>query len=334
MEAGLLERAGIPFAPIPAAGVHGVGLRALPQNLWRLGHGTRSAARILKQFQPDILFFTGGYVAIPVALAGRHVPTLLYVPDIEPGLALRFAARFSDRIAVTAEESRAYFFRRTEVVVTGYPIRPDLRGWDRRKARAHLRLDPQLPVLLVFGGSQGARSINRALFADLSQFLQNFQVVHISGQLSWSEAQAAQASLPQHLASRYHPYAYLHEDMGAALASADLAVSRAGASVLGELPFFGLPAILVPYPHAWHYQRVNAEYLVRHGAAVILDDNRLPDHLFSLAQGLINDETRLKAMRRALQNLAQPNAAEAIAAHLRQLTQKNTRVSGGRAWSV
>lgn len=331
MEAGLLERADIPFTSIPAAGVHGVGLRALPQNLWRLGRGIRSAARILKQFQPDVLFFTGGYVAVPVAVAGRRVPTLLYVPDIEPGLALKFVARFSDRIAVTAEESRSYFPHRTDVVVTGYPTRPDLQGWDRRKAHAHLNLDPHLPVLLVFGGSQGARSINRALFPLLPQLIEKFQVVHISGELSWGEAQAARAALPEHLASRYHPYAYLHEDMGAALASANLTVSRAGASVLGELPYFGLPAILVPYPHAWHYQRVNAEYLVRHGAAVILDDNHLPDRLFSLVQELMNDELRLKTMRHAMQTLAQPNAAGTIASHLRHLAQQNKEADGGPA---
>ena len=125
MEADLVAREAIPFEAIPAAGVHGVGLRALPGNLWRLVRGTLAARRLVRQFQPDVMLFTGGYVAAPVAVASPGIPKLLYVPDIEPGMALKFLARFANRIAVSAEPSRSYFPRAEKVVVTGYPTRPE-----------------------------------------------------------------------------------------------------------------------------------------------------------------------------------------------------------------
>ncbi len=162
MERDLVERAQTSFQAIPAAGVHGVGLRSLPGNLLQLARGYRQAREIMRRFQPDVLFFTGGYVAAPVALAGHRIPSVLYVPDIEPGLALKVLARLADRIAVTAEESRAFFSAHARVTVTGYPVRPELATWEKRQALQVFGLNDQLPVLLVFGGSSGARSINRA----------------------------------------------------------------------------------------------------------------------------------------------------------------------------
>jgi UDP-N-acetylglucosamine--N-acetylmuramyl-(pentapeptide) pyrophosphoryl-undecaprenol N-acetylglucosamine transferase len=169
----------------------------------------------------------------------------------------------------------------------------------------------------VFGGSKGARSINRALFPALPALLPDMQVVHVSGTLDWSEAGAALAALPGQvgaaLAQRYHAYPYLHEEMGAALAAADLVVSRAGASSLGEFPQFGLPSILVPYPYAWRYQRVNAEYLQSRGAAVMVKDADLPQQLVETVRSLLLNPARLQPMRAAAASLARPDAAAAIA---------------------
>jgi UDP-N-acetylglucosamine--N-acetylmuramyl-(pentapeptide) pyrophosphoryl-undecaprenol N-acetylglucosamine transferase len=319
MEADLVRRAGIPFNSIPAAGVHGVGLRALPGNTWRLMQGALASRRILHQFRPDVLLFTGGYVAVPMAAAGWGIPNLLYVPDIEPGLALKVLARFATRIGLTAENSRAYFKFNPRCVVTGYPTRPDLQTWQPQTARTHLNLLADQPVLLVFGGSKGARSLNRAVMPILPQLLQKVQVVHISGNLDWLEVESAWKSLPSEIANRYHPYPYLHEDMGAALASANLVVSRAGASSLGELPQYGLPAILVPYPYAWRYQHVNADYLVQHGAAAVIRDEQLNTALLPGIQSLFDEPTRLESMSRAMRALAHPQAADELAGLLKQL---------------
>jgi UDP-N-acetylglucosamine--N-acetylmuramyl-(pentapeptide) pyrophosphoryl-undecaprenol N-acetylglucosamine transferase len=321
MEADLVKRAGLQFREISAAGVHGVGLRALPGNLARLARGYREALRILEAFRPEVLFFTGGYVAVPMALAGRRLRSVLYVPDIEPGLALKTIAHFSDQIAVTTEGSRRFFNSQKKVTVTGYPIRTELRAWDRDQARRSLGLSEDLPTLLVFGGSTGARSINQALLAALPQLLNEMQVVHIAGQLDWAVVEASRLGLAGELKpavmERYHAYPYLHEEMGAALAAADLALSRAGASVLGEFPLFGLPAILVPYPHAWRYQKVNAQFLAQQGVAVILEDAELLNRLLPLVRELIHDRIRLDQMADAMRSLARPDAARAIARLLR-----------------
>ncbi len=332
MEADLVQRAGLPFDAIPAAGVHGVGLRALPGNLLRLARGVAAARRILRRFQPDVLLFTGGYVAVPMAaalrLAGRSpLPkTLLYVPDIEPGWALKVLAQLADHIAITVEDSRRFLPRRIPTTVSGYPVRSDLKPWPRRQALETLGLQEDgTPILLVNGGSKGARSINRAALANLPQLLSEMQVIHISGKLDWPEVEAARAGLAAPTvenSQRYHPYPYLHDEIGAAFSVADLVVSRAGASTLGEYPLFGLPAVLVPYPHAWRYQRVNADYLARRGAAEVLENAELPEKLLPLIQALIRDGSRRQAMRQAMRSQFVPQAAAALAGLLESLAGK------------
>jgi undecaprenyldiphospho-muramoylpentapeptide beta-N-acetylglucosaminyltransferase len=316
MEADLVKRAGLPYRLIPAAGVHGVSMREKPGNLLRLSRGVLASRRILRGFRPNVLFFTGGYVAVPMAFAGRRIPTLLYVPDIEPGLALKSLARFADQITVTAPDSQRYFNK--EVVVTGYPLRPDLSIWERYQARTTLGLSSNKPTVLIFGGSQGARSLNQAVLARLPALLELAEVVHISGQLDWDDIAEAEAGLTSAQKKRYHTFPYLHE-MGKALASADLVVSRAGASVLGEFPFFELPAVLVPYPHAWRYQKVNASYLAQHGAAVILDDSRLQEELLDTIRVLLENPGKRKSMKAAMRSLAKPEAAQAIANQIVEL---------------
>lgn len=323
MEAELVKRAGIPFQTIPAAGLHGVGLRALPRNLSILAHGTFAARRILHEYRPDVLFFTGGFIGGPIAFAartppwGRHIPTLLYVPDIEPGVALKSLAHFADRIAVSAGESQKYF--RKKVVVTGYPVRAELFPWTSDHGRDVLHLTDEAPVLLIFGGSKGARSINEAVLPQLSSLLRMAQVVHITGQLDWDTVQRTTQTLTNDEKTRYHAFPYLHEEMGAALAAADLVVARAGASTLGELPLNGLPAVLVPYPYAWRYQKVNADYLAQRGAAVILQDELLRQQLVRVIMDLIENPAKRRAMHDAMRSLARPYAAEAIADELVEL---------------
>lgn len=316
IEADLVPRAGIEFKPIPAAGVHGVGLLRLPGNLLSLVRGVFASARLIRAFRPDVMLFTGGYVAVPAAFAGRRVPALFYVPDVEPGLAAKVLARFADRICLIAEESRKYFPHRRDAVVTGHPVRKGLAEWTRPAALQALDLSPDLPVLLVFGGSLGARSINQAVLGILPELLADVQVVHLSGKLDWDAVRAAAEALPADLRRRYRPYAFLHEEMGAAYTAADVVLSRAGASAVGELPLFGAPAILVPYPHAWRYQKVNADYLSSRGAAVVLPDEALAGRLLPEIRGMFADPERRRRMGAAMKALARPDAAAAIAREL------------------
>lgn len=312
MEEDLVTRKEIPYTSIPAAGLHGVGILKLPGNLWKLFKGFLASLRILRDFQPDALLFTGGYVAFPMAVAAIRKPSLLYVPDIEPGLALKSLARFADSIALTTETSMSYFTNKSKLTVTGYPVRPGLQEWTREAALDYFNFDPSLPTLMVAGGSKGARTINTALLKILPDLLKVNQVIHLTGHLDWDTVAANTKTMTQEQSQRYQAFPFLHE-IGAAFAAADLIISRAGASILGEYPLFGLPAILVPYPYAWRYQKVNAAYLAERGAAEIIADEDLDEQLLSRIQELISNQNKLSRMSKAMMKLAMPNAAKKIA---------------------
>ncbi len=330
LEADLVKRAGYPFIAIPAAGLHGVGIKAMPGNLLRLLRGFISAKRILTNFQPDALFFTGGYVSIPIAFAGRKLPSLLFIPDIEPAMAVNMIARHASRITVSTADSLKFFDDKSKVVVTGYPLRSEMKTWEREKALQFLNLSHEMRVILFFGGSQGAQSINHALYAILPDLLKQFQVIHITGQHNLDEAKQTFNDLAAEIQKRYHPFAYLHsEEQAAAFTAADLVVSRAGAAILGEYPVFGLPAILVPYPHAWQYQQRNAKYLENHGAAIMLKDADLKTMLAETINNLFDHPDQLHAMQAAMRSLSNPQAAQYIARLLLDLVEKNNHAPKG-----
>jgi UDP-N-acetylglucosamine--N-acetylmuramyl-(pentapeptide) pyrophosphoryl-undecaprenol N-acetylglucosamine transferase len=313
MEASLIARTSHPYAEISAAGVHGVGIRSLPANVIKLAKGFFESRRILRQFKPDVLFFTGGYLAVPMALAGVKIPSLLYVPDIEPGLALKTLARFADCIALTSEVSTRFFNPRKKLEVTGYPTRPELKTLPKEAALSTFGFSTSLPVLLIIGGSKGAQTLNKVVFDHLSDLLDFTQILHLTGSLDIETAQALKTQLPAVLAERYQPYSYLHEEISSAFSCADLALSRAGASTLGELPLFGLPAILVPYPFAWRYQKVNADYLAAQNAALVIENDRLTDKLVTTVKELFVNREQLTNMQKNMKSLAHPQAASQIA---------------------
>jgi UDP-N-acetylglucosamine--N-acetylmuramyl-(pentapeptide) pyrophosphoryl-undecaprenol N-acetylglucosamine transferase len=319
VEQALVERAGIPFTAIPAGGLHGVGIVRLVRNTLKLAAGTLKAWQLIGQHKPRAMLTTGGFLSAPVAAVCwlRRVPILLYLPDIEPGLAVKFAAKFAAKIGVTVEDSVKHFPAR-KVIVTGYPTRSDLARADRLAAYRMFELVEDRKTLLVFGGSRGARSINRASAAVVEQLLAKYQVIHISGSTDAAEMRVKRETLPSELQRHYHLLEYVHE-MGLAFAAADLVVSRAGASILGEYPLFGLPSILIPYPYAWRYQKVNADYLVTRGAAIRLDDETLNETLLPTIERLMSDEAQLRRLSAAARSLAQPDPALKLAQTLQEI---------------
>jgi UDP-N-acetylglucosamine--N-acetylmuramyl-(pentapeptide) pyrophosphoryl-undecaprenol N-acetylglucosamine transferase len=312
-EADLVQRAEMPLSPISSGPIRGRKPWELARNATRIARGVAQARRALSQFSAQVVLSTGGYTSFPVALAARSrkIPIALYLPDVYPGWAVRAIARLATRIAVTAPES----LRRLpdgKAVITGYPVREQFRQASRPKGRRRLRLDPEEKVLFVAGASQGAHSINRAIAGNLRSLLELCEVVHVSGLADEAWLAGLAKQLPAKLRSRYHLFGYLHQEFALAAAAADLALCRAGASVLGELPAVGLPAVLVPYPYAGAHQRLNARYLADNGAAVILDDGDLGSML-SIVGSLLHDSARLDAMRLASRRLARPEAARNIA---------------------
>jgi len=322
MEEPLITRAGLPFQGIAAGGLRGKNPLGMLKGALALARGYLQSRALLADFQPDVLFVTGGYVCVPTTLAAHRagVPVVIYLPDIQPGKAISFLSRYATRVAVTASPARQYFPDGL-AVVTGYPVRDALLTAERTSAQQTFGLDPNLPTVLIFGGSQGARSINRAIGASaaLEQLLAQAQLIHISGERDAAWTQVQRDALSPELRARYHLYPYLHAEMAAAFAAADIIISRAGASILGEAPAAGVPSILVPYPYSGAHQWQNANYLADKGAAITVPDEKLATDLVLTALSLLKDTNRRNAMSAAAKQLARPTAAQAIAQVLEEV---------------
>jgi undecaprenyldiphospho-muramoylpentapeptide beta-N-acetylglucosaminyltransferase len=325
IEESLVPKNGLRLETIVGGAVVGVPWRERLVNITKLAWSLGKASSIIGRFKPDVLFMTGGYVNAPVATAAwlRRVPSVIYLPDIEPGMSIRELSRFAKRVACTAETSIS-FFKPGKGIVTGYPVRRSLRAakaLTKDEALAQFNLKRERPTLFVFGGSRGARSINRALLGGLPKLLDQIQVIHVSGTLDWAEIKENKDSLPEDQQSYYRVYPYLHEEMGKAFRSADLVLARAGASMLGECPAFGLPAILVPYPYAWRYQKVNAEYMEHRGAAITVRDEELGDKLVELVLSLLTNTILLEKISTAAEELDDPDSATKLAQLLMDIGQ-------------
>ena len=313
IDESLVTREGIAFRGVTAGPLRvGTALGTARGGL-KLLTGLTEAYTILSRFRPDVVFATGGYGSVGVGLAARlhRLPLLLFLPDVEAGLAVRTLARIADRIAITVPPAvDAVPGRKT--TLTGYPVRPAFFEATRDDARQRLGLHPELPTLLVSGASSGANTLNRAVAGWLADFVRVGQLVHLCGAADEPWLRAAREALPAGLRERYHLYAYLHEDMALALAAADLAVMRSGASTLGELPATRLPAILVPGEYEGWDQSPNARFLEAEGAAVMLPQSRL-DALKPTILELLADSDRRSRMKEALARLAHPDAADRLA---------------------
>lgn len=329
VEADLARHAGIEFVPIEAGQLRIRNPLKLIQNSTRLLKGGLQTRRLLQDWTPDVVFVTGGYVCAPVVWAAhrQRIPILIYLPDVRPGLAVQRLAPSATQVAVTFPEVAGFF--PGKALVSGYPVRPELRERSSTKAEARSKfdLDPETPTILVFGGSRGARSINIATAAILPQLLEIAQVIHITGTLDWPQSQQRASSLSPRQQRRYRSFAYLHDDLPDAFFAADLAVARAGAATLGEFPAVGLPAILVPLPISGGHQNHNAAYLEKQGAAVVIADADLQRDLLPILIDLLDTPERLTAMSAASSALARPEAAHAIAAAILQLGEKHRQTS-------
>jgi UDP-N-acetylglucosamine--N-acetylmuramyl-(pentapeptide) pyrophosphoryl-undecaprenol N-acetylglucosamine transferase len=339
MEQALVARAGIAFEGISSGQLRVTDPLKIVRSLGKMAAGLQQSLALIDRFAPDVCFVTGGYVCGPVAAACslRKVPILIYLPDVTPGFAIRSLSTLARRVAVTLPEVAQHFGGEApqgKAVVTGYPVRPELveAAADRRGARQALAAalewlegsgeragEESLPLVLVWGGSQGARAINRGTWASVAQWLPEAAVLHVVGERDWPlyEEWTRTNPLPEALRGRYRAVAYLHETMPLALAAADLTVARAGASTLGEFPVAKLPAILAPY--AGVNQMDNAQALVRRGAAVIVMDEELEEKLAPAVLDLLGNRGKLATMGEAMGQLARPDAAAAIAGEIMRL---------------
>jgi UDP-N-acetylglucosamine--N-acetylmuramyl-(pentapeptide) pyrophosphoryl-undecaprenol N-acetylglucosamine transferase len=278
------------------------------------------ALALLLRWRPDVIYSTGGYVAIPVLVAAAllRIPSVLWDGNAVPGRSVRAVARLATVRAVSAEAARARL--PVPTYLTGTPIR-HLGELAREAARARLDLPLEVPVMLVFGGSQSVQRFDEAMADAVGDIVTRAVIVHVTGEASFPRAEALRARLPADLVARYRPVAFLRDEMAVALAAADLLVGRAGASTLAEAAAAGLPMIVVPYPHAAAHQRRNAAEMVDAGAALLVADEDFDGTALRQAADLVVDEARLATMAAASRSLGRPGAAAANVALLDSLVE-------------
>lgn len=320
LEAQVVPREGFEFRAVSARGLSASPPAALAA-LGALGLGWVQAMAHLAQLRPRVVVGAGGYVSLPAVVAAwlQGIPVLLMEQNLLPGKASRLEARFARKICVSFEESRRWL-PASRVVVTGNPVRPEILECSAEEGRRRLGLSGGSFTLLVTGGSQGAASLNQAVLDSLAAWKHRpWQVVHLTGARHWEAVAGRGQSLVEGGNLGYHPIPYL-EGMEAAYAAADLVVCRGGATTLGEITACGLPAVLVPYPHAAEaHQEYNARWLESRGAAVVVADAQVSELLGPLVVSLAEDPGRREAMSRQSRALGRPQALSEILAQVRTL---------------
>jgi UDP-N-acetylglucosamine--N-acetylmuramyl-(pentapeptide) pyrophosphoryl-undecaprenol N-acetylglucosamine transferase len=281
--------------------------------------GIVRAHALVRQLGPRVVLATGGFVALPVVLGGTlaRVPVVVHEQTSVPGLANRIAARLARRIAVTFAGSERHF-PAGRVVLTGNPLRPDLRTGTRADAVRRFGLDPSLPLIYITGGALGARAINRAVGEIVPALLDSAQVIHqcgdnqATGDRAWLEAR--RAALPPALARRYTVLPWVGPELAGIYATASLIVTRAGAGTVNECCQLGLPALYIPLPGArGDEQTANARLVGGAGGCAILPQATLtPDLLLERIRTLLAEPARLKEMGERARTLAIPDAAERL----------------------
>jgi UDP-N-acetylglucosamine--N-acetylmuramyl-(pentapeptide) pyrophosphoryl-undecaprenol N-acetylglucosamine transferase len=272
------------------------------------------ALTLLIARRPAAIFTTGGYVAVPVLVGAAllRIPVVMWDGNVSPGRSVRWTGRMARCLTVSFEATCRAIGGRKPCFLTGTPIR-NPGAVDRSAARARLGLGPADRLLLIFGGSQAVRRFNLAVGEALPRLVEKVHVLHVTGDAGFDAAVAAREALPAGLRDRYRPERFLRNEMTAALAAADLVVGRAGSSTLAEVAAFGLPMVVVPYPHAAGHQRRNAEEMVRAGAARLVEDEAFDAGALLAAASILDDPAQCAAMAAAARSLARPGAADAVA---------------------
>ncbi|MDO4442641.1 MAG: undecaprenyldiphospho-muramoylpentapeptide beta-N-acetylglucosaminyltransferase [Slackia sp.] len=317
VEARLVAQAGIEFVPFEAAGFDRQKPWTLITSTARLAASAAKAKRWMKDCKPDAVVGFGGYVCIPVGLAAAslHVPLVMHEQNSVMGMANKFLGKKAAAVALTYEEAGKDIADASKVVLTGNPVRSSVLRATRSQGRAMLGVPDDAVMLLVFGGSLGARHINKAVAALKEKLLSrdDLYVVHISGPKEY-DAVKEELALSDEEEKRWKLMAY-QDRMAETLAAADCAISRAGATSLAEISAIGLPALLVPFPFAAEdHQTTNARAYVASGAAFMQRDDELDDASFERKLfSLIDDASVRERMRTAAAGFKTQDAAANLA---------------------
>ncbi|MEW8973303.1 MAG: undecaprenyldiphospho-muramoylpentapeptide beta-N-acetylglucosaminyltransferase [Tissierellaceae bacterium] len=327
MESELVPKEGIKFKTIRVEGMP----RKLNKDsfiaLKELFNGLRDSNRILKEFKPDVVIGTGGYVSGPIVYRAKKkkIPAIIHEQNAFPGITNKILSRYVDRVAVTFEEAIKYFKHPEKVVLTGNPIRREIVDIDRESAYSKLNIDKKIPFILSFGGSGGQKKLNTAIMEMIDKVSDNedIQLIHITGKRWYrdfmSELEKKKIKLKDNI--RILPYLY---EMPQALNIADIVIASSGAITLAEISAIGVPSILIPKSYtAENHQEYNARAFENKNAAIVILEKDLNGKLLNKTiSDLIDDKRRLKEMANNSKKLGNIDATAKIVDIIEELISK------------
>lgn len=300
----LVREAGLKFYSIPSGKLRRYFAWETFGDFFKIIAGFFRSLFILMREKPDVLFSKGGYVSVPVAMTAWafRIPVITHESDLVPGLATRIISKFAKKVCVAFRESEKYF--PGKAVFTGNPVRKEILAGNKNIGYKLTGFSDKLPVLLVMGGSLGAKSINEALLQILPELNKSVQVVHITG---------------KHALDYKHPNYFSAEFLGSELkdiyAISDLVVARAGAGTLFELAAVAKPSILIPLgpPASRGEQIKNAEIFAQQGAAVVIPQAEItPERLLQEIHDLLSDQTKRIDLAQKIKTFANPKTLQLI----------------------
>ena len=318
LEARLVPEAGVSFHAVKSSGFDRGNPLTLLTSAVKVLASVGAALRVLRRVAPDVVVGFGGYVSLPIGVAAtlKRVPLVLHEQNSVPGLANRILARWARAVAVTYPESADRLTRAGSVVVTGNPVRDAVLEASRERGREALGVGDDAVVVLVFGGSRGARHINEAMRSLAPQLLREprVQVIHVAGHAEYGDVVRALDDVLGADAGRYTVLDYV-ERMGDAIAASDVVVARAGATSIAEITAIGRASVLVPYPYATDdHQTGNARAVADAGGAIIVPDGELDTPRFAEAVlSLVSDAAARGRMAEAAARLGHRDATQRVA---------------------
>ena len=269
---------------------------------------------------PDVIFSKGGYGSLPTVIAGRflRIPIFLHESDVSPGLANRFLSRFA--LEVFTSFPKTEYFSPRKMTLIGNPIRTELLEGSAEESKELLKLTGEKPVVLIFGGSQGAQKINDALFSILQEFLELFEVIHQCGSKNYEAAkQLVRVMADPEIRKHYHLYPFLKEsELRQAYHAADIVVSRAGSGSIFEIAALAKPSILIPIADsAQNHQQKNAYAYAATGTTIVIEETSLTPRFFlEKLRFLASSPDTLDSMSQKALEFSKPRAAQIMASYL------------------
>ncbi|OAS84564.1 MULTISPECIES: undecaprenyldiphospho-muramoylpentapeptide beta-N-acetylglucosaminyltransferase [Metabacillus] len=323
LEKGIVERSEIDFKAIEITGFKRRLSFENVKTVTRFLKGVSVSKKYLKDFKPDVVIGTGGYVCGPVVYAASklNIPTVIHEQNSLPGVTNKFLARYVNKIAICFEDAKKYFPEH-KVVLTGNPRASEVLGQDPEKGRRSLGLKDNLKTVLIFGGSRGAKAINEAVLQMIPALAKKpYQVVYVTGEVHYDKVMEEMRSLKDSSNVIIKPFIH---NMPEVLSAVDLIVSRAGATSLAEITALGLPSILIPSPYVTaNHQEKNASSLSDHEAAIMLREQELNGNLLlSKIEGILLNDMKLTEMKRASKELGIPDAALRVYQVMKEISMK------------